>query len=102
MYFGSFLGDKSRLLSWIFIGALWTTTALCGLWFRKSWCRFALSLLIVLSTVASMTLILREDLHPPIRISFIIVLLAPVINGAAIWALNTSPDIQRLTSRLHP
>ncbi len=101
MYFGCPAAGRSRVQGALVIGALWTTAALAGLWARKSWCRFALNILIVLSTLAD-TIFIPALFQLPVNYRVLIFVLAAfAVNGAVVWAVISLPVIRRLTSRAY-
>jgi hypothetical protein len=99
MYFGSPAIDRPRVLASIVIGGIWTTSALGGLWAMQAWCRYALNILIVLTTIASTCFISAVFQLPVNQRVLIFLFAAAMVNGAAIWAVISSPGIRRLTSR---
>ena len=100
-YFGSPAGDRHRLLAAIIVGAAWTTVAMVGLWFRKGWCRYALSVLVLASTIAS-TFLMPGVFQLPANYRVLGFLFAGAsVNAAVIWALISLHDIRRFTSRAY-
>jgi len=98
-YFGSPAGDRHRVLAAVIVGAIWTTVAIAGLWFRKGWCRYTLSVLVLASTIAS-TFLMPGVFQLPANYRVLGFLFAAAsVNAAVIWALIALHDIRRFTSR---
>lgn len=100
IYFGSPASDRRHLLAAIVVSAIWTTAVLGGVCFRQNWCRAALGVLIVLSTV-SYTLFLPVFQLPANERALTVLAVVAVINGTVIWAATSLHDIRRLTSRAY-
>ena len=99
LYFGGPADAKSRLLAGILTGALWTTALLVGVWFRQDWCRWALTVVLLLG-IGAFAVLLREAFELPLRYNLVAVpALAALINGCAAWAVIVLRDIRHLTNR---
>ncbi len=99
IYFGAPAIDRQRSEVAIIVGAAWTSVALAGLWYRKDWCRYLLSFLILATTVA-FTFVIPGIYQLPANYRLLAFLFAAAsIDAAVIWAVVALPDIRRLTSR---
>ncbi len=99
-YFGiQGAGNKSPLLGSILVNAIWTTTLLIGMWFRKSWCRSLLIIFLGLAIVVAVVAL--PSVLPILTNNQLIVVFgaAMLVNAAIIWLLVNSPDIGRIASR---
>jgi hypothetical protein len=92
-------GSKSQLFAGVLVNAIWTTTLLTGIWFRKSWCRGLLILFLGLAIVIAMVAL--PSVLPILTNNRLIALfgVATLANAAIIWLLVDSPDIKRIASR---
>ncbi len=100
VYFATPANDKRHLLAAFVVSAIWTTAAIVGVWSRQNWCRGALGLLVVLSTVSYTFFLPVYQLPADYRVLGFVGAVV-VINGAVIWAVNSLHDIKRLTSRAY-
>jgi hypothetical protein len=100
IYFGSPASDRPHLLAAILVGAIWTAAAMAGVWSRQNWCRGALGLLIVLSTVSYTLFLPVYQLPANYRVLAFLAGTA-ALNGAVIWAVTSLHDVKRLTSRAY-
>ncbi len=101
IYFATPAANKTQLLGPIITGGIWTTAFLIAIGYRKNWARYILSVLMILSVIASSMFavtLLQEEL--PDRRAIAILFISTVITGGAFLCLISSANIRRLTHRV--
>jgi len=74
---------------------------MAGIWNRKTWCRTALTILLICSA-GSFTYVTRGVLQPPLDYAVLGILMGVLaIYAAAVWALTSLNDIRRLRSQYY-